>query len=282
MYHNSKNMTGQHKKTVLLTGASSGIGLDAARLLAADGFRVYAAARRTAPMADLNNDDIIPVQLDITDADSARRCIDLIMEREGRIDILINNAGYGSYGPIEEVPLSEAERQMQVNVIGAMRLVQMVLPHMRAQGSGRIINTSSVAGRATTYFGGWYHASKYALEALSDALRMELAQFNIDVVLIEPGGIKTDWGIIAAKHLSESAQGTPYQSEADECAARIDAMYRGNKLSNPSVVAKAILRAATARRPRTRYLCGYMSHVIVAAHALLPARLFDRIIMKFI
>ncbi len=269
-------------KIVLLTGASSGIGLDAAQLLASHGFKVYGAARRTGSVAELGNPNIVPVEMDVTDDESVKRGVERIIAAEGRIDILINNAGYGSYGPIEEVPMAEAERQMQVNVFGAMRLVRLVLPYMRAQGGGRIINTSSIAGRATTYFGGWYHASKYAIEALSDALRMELGQFNIDVVLIEPGGIKTDWGIIAARHLKESAAGTPYQQAADECAEQIDTMYRGNKLSSPKVVARAMLKAATARRPRTRYLCGYMARVIVTAHALLPARVFDRIIMKFI
>ncbi len=266
------------KKVVLITGASSGIGLDTARLLAQNGFTVYGAARRTEPLRELQPLGVKSLRMDVTDDESIRNALNTLIAAEGRIDILINNAGYGSFGAIEEVPIEEAERQLQVNVFGAMRLIQLVLPFMRSQGAGRIINTSSIAGRFAMYFGGWYNASKYAMEGLSDALRMELKPFGIDVVLIEPGGIKTDWGIIAANHLRTSCQDTPYQAEATRCANTLEKGYSGNFLSNPKVVAKTMLRACTARHPRARYRCGRGSTILVLLHTLLPARCFDRLV----
>lgn len=265
------------KKVVLITGASSGIGLDTARLLAENGFIVYGAARRTDPLRELAPLGVKALRMDVTDEESIRDALNILIAAEGRIDILINNAGYGSFGAIEEVPIEEAERQLQVNVFGAMRLIKLALPFMRRQGSGRIINTSSIAGRFAMYFGGWYHASKYAMEGLSDSLRMELKPFGIDVVLIEPGGIKTDWGIIAANHLRTSCRDTPYQSEATRCADIMEKGYSGKLLSNPRVVAKSMLKACTARHPRARYRCGRGSTILVLLHTILPARWFDRL-----
>ena len=195
------------KKVILLTGASSGIGYQTAEILAKEGHVVYGAARRTEKMETLKQFGVKPIYLDVTDEESIKSAIDTIIVNEGCIDVLINNAGYGSYGAIEDVELSEANMQFEVNLFGLARLVQLVLPHMRKQKSGRIINISSMGGRLTSYFGGWYHATKYALEAFSDALRMEVADFGIDVSLIEPGGIKTEWGIIAADKLANSAKG---------------------------------------------------------------------------
>ena len=195
------------KKVILLTGASSGIGYQTAESLAKEGHIVYGAARRTEKMETLKQFGVKPIYLDVTDEESIKSAIDTIIGNEGHIDVLINNAGYGSYGAIEDVEISEAKMQFEVNLFGLARLVQLVLPHMRKQKSGRIINISSMGGRLTSYFGGWYHATKYALEAFSDALRMEVADFGIDVSLIEPGGIKTEWGIIAADKLANSAKG---------------------------------------------------------------------------
>ena len=195
------------KKVILLTGASSGIGYQTAEILAKEGHVVYGAARRTEKMETLKQFGVKPIYLDVTDEESIKSAIDTIIVNEGCIDVLINNAGYGSYGAIEDVEINEAKMQFEVNLFGLARLVQLVLPHMRKQKSGRIINISSMGGRLTSYFGGWYHAIKYALEAFSDALRMEVADFGIDVSLIEPGGIKTEWGIIAADKLANSAKG---------------------------------------------------------------------------
>ena len=192
-------------QVILLTGASSGIGYNTAKDLAAAGHTVYGAARRVEKLEELRPFGIIPLQLDITDEDSIKKAVETIITKQGRIDVLVNNAGYGFYGAIEDVTLDEARNQFEVNLFGLARLTQLVLPQMRAQRSGRIINVSSMGGRLTTFMGAWYHATKYALEAFSDALRMEVAEFGIDVVIIEPGGIKTPWGLIAADHLEESS-----------------------------------------------------------------------------
>ncbi|SPJ43821.1 putative short-chain type dehydrogenase/reductase VdlC (fragment) [Leuconostoc carnosum] len=161
------------KKVVLLTGASSGIGYQTAVLLASLDYKVYGAARRVEKMAPLAALGITPIKLDVTDEESSKQAIQEIINQEGRIDVLINNAGYGSYGAIENVALDEAKHQFDTNLFGVARLVQLVMPYMREQHAGKIINISSMAGRVTTYMGAWYHATKYALEAFSDALRME-------------------------------------------------------------------------------------------------------------
>ena len=214
------------KKVILLTGASSGIGYQTTENLAKEGHVVYGAARRIEKMETLKQFGVKPIYLDATDEESIKSAIDTIIGNEGRIDVLINNAGYGSFGAVEDVDISEAKMQFEVNLFGLARLLQLVLPHMRKQKSGRIINVSSMGGRLTTYFGAWYHATKYALEAFSDALRMEVSDFGIDVSLIEPGGIKTDWGIIAANKLANSAKGGAYEKEAMKTAKGMKKLFK--------------------------------------------------------
>lgn len=262
-------------QVILLTGASSGIGYDTAVALAKQGHKVYAAARRVERMEPLREYGIVPLKMDVTDEASMQEGIQAILSAEGRIDVLINNAGYGYFGAVETVPMKDARNQLEVNIFGLARLCQLVLPAMRAQHSGRIINTSSVAGKSVFYYGGWYHVSKYAVEALSDAMRMELQPFGIDVVIIEPGAIKTNWGIIAADHLAQTSEGTAYAESGKMMAQNLRNMYQSSSLSDPSVVRKAICRAVNARRPRTRYRIGYMSGTIVFFHWLLPARWWD-------
>ena len=195
---------------ILVTGASSGIGYSVASELARMGHTVFAGARRVALMEPLKELGVTPVALDVTDEASVDACLSVV----GPVDVLVNNAGFGYFGAIENVPMEEARRQLEVNLFGLALLCRKVLPGMRQQGFGTIINISSVAGRACLYFGGWYHVSKYAVEAFSDSLRMEVKPFGVDVVLIEPGGIRTDWGIIAARHLEESSKGTAYEDDA--------------------------------------------------------------------
>ncbi len=262
-------------KIILLTGASSGIGYDTALALALMGHKVYAAARRVELMEPLAAHGVVPIKLDVTDEESSRACVETILAAEGKIDVLVNNAGYGFFGPVETVSMSDARRQLDVNIFGLARLSQLVLPSMRAHGSGRIINISSVAGKAVMYYGGWYNVSKYAVEALSDAMRMELAPFGIDVVLIEPGAIKTDWGIIASEHLAKSSSGTAYEATGSAMAENLRLMYTSSRLSAPSVVRKAICLAVNARHPRARYRIGRLSATIVFFHWLLPARMWD-------
>lgn len=262
-------------KVILLTGASSGIGYDTAVALAQQGHKVYAAARRVERMEPLRQYGIVPLKMDVTDEESMKTGVKTLLDAEGRIDVLINNAGYGYFGAVENVPMDDARNQLEVNVFGLARLCQLVLPTMRAQHSGRIINTASVAGRSVFYYGGWYHVSKYAVESLSDALRMELKPFGIDVVIIEPGAIKTNWGIIAADHLIESSKGTAYEQTGTMMANNLRNMYLSNTISDPAVVRKAIVRAVNARRPCTRYRIGRMANAIVFFHWLLPTRWWD-------
>ncbi|HEV8567804.1 MAG TPA: oxidoreductase [Actinoplanes sp.] len=246
-------------KVALVTGASSGIGADAALRLKEAGYTVYGAARRTERMSALQNAGVEVLSLDVTDDDSIRTAVDTIIRHSGRIDVLVNNAGYGSYGSIEDVPMDEARAQIEVNVFGLARLIQLVLPHMRARHSGTIINISSMGGKFVTPLGGWYHASKYAVEALSDALRMETAQFGINVVVIEPGSIRTEWGAIAAQNLTETSSTGAYSTLAGGASKALAASSQPNArmTSAPSVIGKTIVKIAKARHPRTRYRVGF-------------------------
>ena len=249
-----------------------------APLLVRYGYTVYGAARRVEKIEELASEGVKALSLDVTDEASMEAAVQQIIDAEGRIDVLINNAGYGSYGAIEDVPIDEARRQFEVNLFGLARLTQLVLPHMRARGSGRILNISSMAGRITSPLGAWYHATKYALEAFSDALRMEVEEFGIDVVIIEPGGIKTPWGLIAADHLEESSRNGVYAAQAQRVAANMRKLYSpSSNLSEPKVISNAILRALEARRPKTRYLVGFGAKPSVFLHTVLPDRLFDKV-----
>ena len=269
------------RKVILITGASSGIGYDAALILAGQGHKVYGAARRVELMDGLREKGVVPVRMDVTDEQSMLDGVQSIIDAEGRIDVLVNNAGYGYMGAIENVTITEAKRQIEVNVFGLARLTQLVLPYMREQKSGRIINTSSVAGKAVIPFGGWYNVSKYSVEALSDALRIEVKPFGIKVCLIEPGGIKTDWGIIAADNLEASSKDTAYEDAGLRMARLLRYGYTSNLLSNPIRVARAITRAVNARCPKVRYRLGAGSGLIVILHAILPARWWDAIMRGF-
>ena len=265
-------------RVALVTGASSGIGEDTARKLQALGYIVYGAARRTDRLHALAADGIRPLAMDVTDDASMSAGVNRILEETGRIDVLVNNAGYGSYGAIEDVPIDEARRQFEVNVFGLARLTQLVSPHMRAQGSGTIINISSIGGRLTTPLGGWYHATKYAVEALSDALRMELRPFGIDVVVVEPGAIRTAWWSIAADHLEATAEGSAYADQIWTVAGAMRSESNNRRFSPPAVIARTVGKIITARRPRTRYAVGFMAGPLIAARRVLPDRTFDQLI----
>jgi NAD(P)-dependent dehydrogenase (short-subunit alcohol dehydrogenase family) len=267
-------------KVVLITGASSGIGKEAARALKKAGSVVYGAARRSEMMNDLERDGIRVLQLDLTDEDSIEACVKSIIEREGRIDILVNNAGYGSYGAVEDVPISEARRQFEVNLFGLTRLTQAVLPSMRVKRFGRIVNVSSIAGKIYTPFGGWYHATKFALEGFSDCLRLEVEPFGINVVVVEPGGIKTEWGTIAAQQLRKTSGSGAYAEEANKAANRMLYTYQGDRLSPPSLIADVILKAVAARKPRTRYAVGFGAKPMLILRRWLSDRMFDRLIKR--
>jgi NAD(P)-dependent dehydrogenase (short-subunit alcohol dehydrogenase family) len=267
------------KKTVLITGASSGIGEITAILLAETGFKVYGAARSMDKMKPLESKGISIINLDLTKDDSIVNCVNTILTKEGKIDILINNAGYGSYGAIEDVPIDEARRQFEVNLFGLARLTQLVLPNMRQHKSGRIINVSTIGGKVYSPFGGWYHASKHALEGLSDCLRIETKPFGIDVVIIEPGGIKTPWGNIAAENLKKTSGNGAYANFVNRVYNFMIKSYTEDKtLADPKVIAELIVKAATTAKPKTRYVAGYMAKPALFMRKWLSDKMFDKII----
>jgi short-subunit dehydrogenase len=269
-------------KVAIVTGASSGIGAVAARELQAAGYVVYGAARRTERMADVGGAGIRALAMDLTVDEQMTGGIERVLAEAGRVDVLVNNAGYGSFGSLEEVPLSEARHQFEVNVFAPARLVQLVLPAMRAQRSGRIINISSVGGKIYEPLGDWYHATKFALEGLSDSLRVELKPFGIDVVVIEPGAIRSEWGAIAAANLAERSSAGPYAPQAD-AMARVLSVYerRAKLLSGPEAVARVIVAAAGARRPKTRYVVGRGAGTTLFGRWALSDRGFDRALELF-
>ena len=266
------------KKVVLVTGASSGMGKEFARHLLADGYIVYGAARRVDKMEDIGELGVKVLSMDVTDDTSIVNGVNAIIKAEGRIDVLINNAGFGSYGAIEDVPISDAKYQLDVNVFGAARLIQLVLPHMRAQHYGRIINISSIGGKISMPFGGWYHASKFALEAISDALRNEVAQFGIDVVVIEPGGIQSEWGGISMENLMKISGNTVYGSMAKSFSRSFETI--DPKLPGPMVIVNLVRKAIVAKKPKTRYSGGYMAGLILFMRKILPDRAFDKMLMS--
>ncbi|MFE6030678.1 oxidoreductase [Streptomyces niveus] len=267
-------------KTALVTGATSGIGEATALKLRQLGYTVYGAARRTDRFQKLADLGIHPVAMDVTDDDSMQVGVDRIIAETGRVDVLANIAGYGSYGALEDVPLDEARYQFDVNVFGAIRLTQLVLPHMRTQRAGTVVNVTSMGGKIYTPLGGWYHGTKFALEALSDCLRLETKPFGVNVVVIEPGGIATEWGSIAADKLEKSSSGGAYTAQAAAVAPSLRSEANANRNSPPSVIADAIGKAVTARRPKTRYATGFGARPLIALRRILPDRAFDTVISR--
>ena len=266
------------KSVALVTGASSGIGKATALRLAALGFTVYAAARRVERMSDMAEHGIHVESLDVTDDGSMVKVVDKIVSEHGRIDILVNNAGYGSYGAVEDVPIAEARRQFDVNVFGLARLTQLVLPHMRAQRDGYIVNISSMGGKIWEPLGGWYHAAKFAVEGLSDCLRAEVAEFGIKVVVVEPGSITSEWATISADNLEAISADTPYRGQAKLIARGLRKSDTSFLASEPEVVAEAIGKAVQRTKPRTRYPVGGGARTFLFAHRVLTDRGFDRFI----
>jgi len=266
-------------KAVLITGCSTGIGRATAERLARAGQRVYASARRPETLAALEPLGCATLALDVCDEASMKAAVAEVERREGAVGVLVNNAGYGSEGPLEEIPLDEVRRQFETNVFGPIRLTQLVLPGMRRQGWGRIVNLSSMGGRMTLPGGGAYHASKYAVEALSDALRFEVRGFGVDVVVVEPGAIRTPFGETAIERIRAlGGDGSPYAGFRDALEAQIRSFYAGPMAriaGEPDDVARAIERAITARRPRTRVPVTAGARVMMGLRRWLPDRAFD-------
>lgn len=273
-------MVTPHTKIALVTGASSGIGEATALELAAAGYTVFAAARRMERMAHLADVGITPVLMDVTDDDSMANGVERIIADVGRIDVLVNNAGYGSYGALEDVPMDEARYQLEVNVFGAARLTQIVLPHMRSRRSGKIVNITSMGGKIHTPLGAWYHATKFALEAISDCLRLELKPFGIDVIIIEPGGVKSEWADIAADKVRAVSSGGPYAAQGMAMADSLSSESNQNRLSSPELIATTIRKAVDARKPKTRYAVGFGAKPLIFLHGVLPDRTYDSFIRR--
>jgi NAD(P)-dependent dehydrogenase (short-subunit alcohol dehydrogenase family) len=268
-------MTG---KVALVTGASSGIGDATARRLAQLGYTVYAVARRADRMATLGGQGCRIESADVTDDTALVALVEKIISETGRIDVLVNNAGYGSYGALEDVPIAEARRQFDVNVFALARLIQLVLPHMRSQRDGYIVNISSIGGKIWEPLGSWYHATKFAVEGLSDSLRAEVAGFGVKIIVIEPGAIRTEWAAISADNLEAASAGTPYREQARFVSGTLRATDKSRLTSGPAVVADAIGKAVQSPRPRTRYAVGGGARSILFTQRLLTDRGFDRFI----
>jgi len=263
-------------RTVLITGCSTGIGRGTAERLAGRGWTVYATARRTESIAELEGRGCRILALDVTDEDSMRAAVERI-EADGPLGALVNNAGYSQSGALESVPLDKVRAQFETNVFGLLRLSQLVLPGMREQGAGRIVNLSSMGGKLTFPGGGVYHATKYAVEALSDVLRFEVQGFGVDVAIVEPGLIRSAFGDTAVSTV-EAGDG-PY-AEFNVAVGRATAGAYSGAMSRlgagPGAVAKVIERALTAKRPRTRYKVTASARVLMAQRRLVPDRVWDR------
>jgi NAD(P)-dependent dehydrogenase (short-subunit alcohol dehydrogenase family) len=273
-----QHMPDNSTKTALVTGASSGIGEATALHLAELGYTVYAGARRVERMSDLADRGIRTRSVDVTDDPSMVALVEAILADTGRIDVLVNNAGYGLYGALEDVPVDEARRQFDVNIFGLARMTQLVLPQMRAQRDGYIVNISSMGGKIWEPLGSWYHASKFAVEGLSDSLRVEVAAFGIKVVIIQPGTIRSEWSGIAADKLEAASANTPYAEQAKLVGGGLRAVDHMRMASGPEVVAEAVGKAVQSPKPRTRYIVGGGARGILLAEAVLPDRGFDRFI----
>ena len=266
-------------KAVLITGCSTGIGRATAEHLARSGHSVYATARRPESIEDLKNVGCKTLALDVNDEASMSAAVSAVEEAEGAVGALVNNAGYSQSGALETIGLDDVRRQFETNVFGLLRMCQLVLPGMRRQGGGRIVNVSSMGGKLTFPGGGIYHATKYAVEAMSDAMRFEVQGFGIDVVVIEPGLIKSNFAETAVGSVSH--EDGPYAEFNTAVSAVTAGAYEGplGRLGGgPEAVAKAIEKAITAKRPRARYPVTASARVLMTQRKLLPDRAWDAVV----
>ena len=272
-------MTTTISKAVLITGCSTGIGRATAELLASQGCTVYATARKLDTIRDLAQRGCKVLPLDVCDETSMRAAVETIEQAEGAVGVLINNAGYGQEGAFEEVTMDQVRRQFETNVFGLTRLTQLVLPGMRRQRWGKVVNLSSMGGKLTFPGGAFYHATKHAVEALSDALRFEVRSFGVDVIVIEPGPIKTRFGdtAIDSIHQGRDSQ-SPYAAFNATVASKVREAYEGpmgRLAAGPEAVARVIAKAITANRPRSRYPVTAAARVLMRLRRWLPDSAFD-------
>ena len=263
-------------KTVLVTGASSGIGAAIALRLIDDGWRVYVGARRIDRMEGLAARGAIPLSLDVTDDASMAAAIATIRSKSGHLDALINNAGYGAFGSLEETPPAEGRRQFDVNVFGVARLTQLALPMMRERREGAIVNITSMGGKIYEPFGSWYHASKFAVEGMSDCLRLELEALRHPGHHHRARAIRTEWAGIAKQGLLATSGNGPYAEGARNHARLLAGADTSRIVARPEAVAKVVAKALSARNPRPRYAAAGGAGPILFFRKILPDRLFDR------
>lgn len=268
-------------RAVLVTGCSTGIGRATAERLASSGWRVYATARKVDAMAGLAERGCELLPLDVTDEGSMRTAVEEVERREGAVGVLVNNAGYSQSGAVEGVPMEKVRRQFETNVFGLVRMCQLALPGMRRQRWGRIVNLSSMGGLFTFPGGGYYHATKHAVESLSDALRFEVAGFGVEVIVVEPGIIRTNFAGTATGSIDGSPDGPYAGFDAAVARAMRDNYGRGPILKlggGPETVAAAIERAVSADRPRTRYAVTPSAHLFIWLRRVLPDRAWDAVV----
>ena len=267
------------KKIALITGGSSGIGEATARILTNNGYIVYVAARSIDKMNEkFRNEGINTIKLDLTEDESIINCVDFIIKEEGRIDVLINNAGFAQMGSIEETPMEIGKQHYYINLFGTTHLSKLVIPHMRKNGFGKIVNISSVGGKIAGPFGGWYQSSKFAMEGMSDVIRLEVKKFGIDVIILEPGAIKTPMLNSLNNSMLEISGKGPYKSMAEKGAKSMKKAYEKSVL--PEEIAQVILKAIEAKKPKIRYPFGPMSKTYLFMRKLLSDRQFDRLILR--
>lgn len=270
----------QEKKTALVTGASSGMGKAIARRLIQEGYQVYVAARQLGKMDDLASLGAQCLQMDLSRQDDRLAVVNTILSQTGGVDVLVNNAGFGLYGPVEEIGIDEARYQFEVNLFGAAHLTQLLLPAMRARRRGYIVNISSMGGKMYSVLGAWYHATKHALEGWSDCLRLEVADFGIKVVIIEPGVIETGFGDAASESIVKRSATGPYGQLVRGVALSIQKTYGHGTGSDPQTIAEVVLVAVNASNPRPRYAVGKYAKLLIRMRVWLGDRLFDRIILS--
>ena len=268
------------KKVILITGASSGIGKDTALSLIKHGHVVYGAARRLEMMQDIIQAGGHAIKMDILKEKNIDDVVNQIIKEQNRIDVLINNAGYGLWGAVETISIDEAKRQFDVNIFGLAYLTKKIIPFMREQKSGKIINMSSMGGKVYTPFGAWYHATKYALEGWSDCLRIELKSFGIDVILIEPGVIKTEFQDVMMDSTVERSIGTPYEKKLKALEKATQEMYARGIGSPPSTITKLIIKAINSHNPKRRYVGGLFAKPMLFIKKWFGDKMYEKAIMS--
>lgn len=267
-------------KVALVTGASSGIGKATAKALVGQGFITYATARRPETLAELKALGCQTLQLDVTDEASMVAAVQQVAAEHGGVDVLINNAGYGEYGPLEELDMVAVRQEFETNVFGLLRMCQLVLPRMRHRGWGRIVNVSSMGGEMALPGGGAYHASKYAVEALSDVLRYEVKPFGVDVVVIQPGLVRTEFTTRIARSDAIQAGTGPYAVLKRNLLTAMSSEQWTRTGSSAEAVARVIVRAIQARRPKTRYKISFIGRLFPALRQSLPDRGWDAVMRR--